>query len=1085
MHNTKALFLRASILLVAAIFNNQPAQAGFTSEENTTSTLEHWQNPSVFRINKLPARAFYYPVTNEEDAFTREPWKQTNYQLLNGTWKFKWVNAVSRAPQNFQTVDYDDSQWDDFAVPANWEVNGYGSPFYHSHYCLKPNTEQIELPLTYNPVGSYRKIINIDKSWDDNQIILHLGAVKSAFYLYVNGQNVGYSEDSKTAAEFDITDFVELGKNTIAMQVFRYSTGSYFECQDMWRVSGIERDVYLYAAPKVRIADFHAQTTLTDNYRTGVLNFTALIGNRTTESAKGYRLAIELLDHNNVKIASKSININNTEKNNDSEVTTQILVPNASVWSAETPYLYQLKMALVNGDGEQQEWVGQHIGFRSSELKGGQILINGQAVLFKGVNRHEHDPVSAHVITRESMRKDVELMKAFNINALRMAHYPHDPYIYYLADKYGLYVMDEANIESHGIGAANQGGAYDPEVHLVNKVEWKDAYIDRVSNMYHRTKNHPSVVMRSLGNESGDGVNLELSYDWLKQQEPNFPVISEQAQLRRHTDAYGQMYASLEQVERFAKTKQDLTRPMILIEYEHAMGNSLGNFNEYWQLFERYPQLQGGFIWDWVDQTFAMKTADGRDFWGYGGDLEPPFAITAKSFSANGLVYADRTPYPYLWEVKHAQQNIGFSLSKASNLAIQDGQGSGQSTQVEIRNKRFFKNLSDIELTWQLLVNGDVVESGDGLILSAEPQSSQIISIPVVAIQHDGKEQLLNLQARLVRAQNLLPEGHIVASEQISLSKLPMPIAAAEKGTNRLSVSDNEERIQLSGKDFDLVISKTSGLISSMIFAGDQLLSSNVNKPVHPNFWRAPTDNDFPQKGYGDQFGVWQHAGSHTELTSISVQKVSSQNTKVLIEQYLPAVESRYFTTYDVYGNGTIDVDVYFYAAPHKRRSYLPRIGTQFVLNKDYQHVAWYGRGPHENYIDRKSSAFVGLYQSTVSELEVPYVRPQENGHRTDIRFLSFVNSKGNGLKFTGLPLLAFNASNFDMHEFDSSEMQVSRRNMHPTDLIEQDHIFVNIDYAQRGVGGTDSWGSKPLYEYTLPWLDYRYQYRIEPVRKD
>jgi beta-galactosidase len=551
---------------------------------------------------------------------------------------------------------------------------------------LKPNTEKIELPLTYNPVGSYRKTINVDNSWDNKQIILHLGAVKSAFYLYVNGKSVGYSEDSKTAAEFDITDFVNVGENTIAMQVYRYSTGSYFECQDMWRVSGIERDVYLYVAPKVRIADLHAQTTLMNNYTAGVLNFSALLENDLGDSADGYSLAIELSNSENQKVVSKLLDIKAITRDENATVETQITLPKANLWSAEIPYLYQLKVALVNPAGERIEWIGQHIGFRSSELKDGQILINGKAVLFKGVNRHEHDPVSAHVITRESMRKDVELMKAYNINALRMAHYPQDPYIYHLADKYGLYVMDEANIESHGIGAANQGWTYNPEMHLVNKPEWKDAYIDRVSNMYHRTKNHPSVVMRSLGNESGDGVNLELSYDWLKTQEPNFPVISEQAQLRRHTDAYGQMYASPEQVERFAKTRQDLKRPMILIEYEHAMGNSLGNFSEYWRLFERYPQLQGGFIWDWVDQTFAMKTEDGRDFWGYGGDIEPPFAITAKSFSANGLVFADRAPYPYLWEVKHTQQNLGFALigSASKNL------------NVTIQNKRFFKDLSDL-----------------------------------------------------------------------------------------------------------------------------------------------------------------------------------------------------------------------------------------------------------------------------------------------------------------------------------------------------------------------------------------------------
>ena len=1083
MHQINRLLLTASTLFTLLVFNNHELQAQSSSvaKNSQKATVEYWQNPSVFRVNKLPARAFYYAVSDEQDAFTKTPWEQQNYQLLNGIWKFKWVDSPNRRPEGFEKVEYDDTKWDDFAVPANWEVNGYGSPFYHSHYCLKPNTEQIELPLNYNPVGSYRKTFEINSSWNDRQIILHLGAVKSAFYLFVNGKKVGYSEDSKTAAEFDVTEFVTQGTNTIALEVYRYSTGSYFECQDMWRVSGVERDVYLYAAPKVRIADIHAQTTLKDNYTTGVLNFSALIANSTSTPVEAYQLEIDLRNHKNEKVATKSIDVKTMKKGGESSVETQIIVPKVLAWSAETPYLYQLKVSLVDTDGGQREWIGQHIGFRSSELKNGQILINGKAVLFKGVNRHEHDPVNAHVVSRESMRKDVELMKAYNINALRMAHYPQDPYIYYLADKYGLYVMDEANIESHGIGAANQGWSYDPKVHLVNKAEWRDAYIDRISNMYHRTKNHPSVVMRSLGNESGDGINLELSYDWLKQQEPTFPVISEQAQLRRHTDAYGQMYASIEQVERFAKTQHDKRRPMILIEYEHAMGNSLGNLNEYWKLFEQYRQLQGGFIWDWVDQTFAMKTDDGREFWGYGGDVEPPFAITAKSFSANGLVYADRTPYPYLWEVKYAQQNLAFSLiENDANEASQPL----QSTRLEIRNKRFFKDLKDLELSWQLLANGQVVKSGEGVKLSATPQSSEIVDIPVVASK-EHKEHFLNVQARLTHPQNLLPAGHIVASEQIALTKTLLPAAAIEKGSDRLSVNDTKERVQLSGKNFKFVISKKTGLISSMEFFGEQLLSSELEKPVHPNFWRAPTDNDFPQKGYGDEFGVWQHAGSNIELTSIKVEKITNRHSKVLVEQYLPAVESRYITTYDVHGNGTIDVDIYFYAAPHKRRSYLPRIGTQFVLNKDYDHVSWYGRGPHENYIDRKSSAFVGLYESSVSELEVPYVRPQENGHRTDIRSLSLVNSEGKGAKFTGFPLIAFNASHYDMHEFDSSELQVSRRNMHPTDLTKQEHIYLNIDYAQRGVGGTDSWGAKPLYEYTLPWLDYRYQYRIEPVAND
>jgi beta-galactosidase len=1054
--SSKQLFTKKTSLLVllGLAFTTINASANKPSSE----TKPEWQNPEIYRVNKLPARAFYYPVQDADNAFTNTPWELPNYQLLNGLWKFNWVNSPKRAPVGFASNDYDDSKWDEISVPANWEVNGYGTPFYHSHYCFSPNAKPPELPLTYNPVGSYRKTITIDESWAKQRIIVHFGAVKSAFYLYVNGKQVGYSEDSKTAAEFDLTDYLNTGENTLALKVHRYSTGSYFECQDMWRVSGIERDVFLFTQPKVHISDVYARTDLSSDYSKGVLDLRVDVSNSASNNAADYALFATLTSAAGEQILSKRLPIKTLKSGKTVTLTHFEELSNVLQWSAETPHLYKLSLALVSSSDDAIEHVGQHIGFRSTELKNGNILINGKAVLFKGVNRHEHDPVTAHVVSRESMRKDLELMKAFNINAIRMAHYPSDPYIYYLADKYGFYVMDEANIESHGVGAANQGWSYDPSTHLVNKPEWKGAYIDRVSNMYHRTKNHPSVVMRSLGNESGDGVNLEAIYDWLKLRDPKFPVVSEQAQLRRHTDVYGQMYAPIEHIERYVKVKQDVTRPVILIEYQHAMGNSLGNFADYWDTFEKYPQLQGGFIWDWVDQTFAMETADGRNFWAYGGDLEPPMSITAKSFSANGLVYADRTPYPYLWEVKKAQQNIGFDWADISER------------EVKVSNKHFFAGLSAYSLRWDLLADGKVVESKGGLSLSSAAQRNEVMALAIATEPAAGVEYFVNLYAILNDATNLLPKGHIVASEQLSLPNIAMKSNNKSKSKSRISQSKTQ--LSLSTSDIKLTISKTSGLVTALEVNGDNLLL----QAAVPNFWRAPIDNDFSQAGYGDKFGVWQHAGSTMQLTSL---KIEDDSTTVVTEHYIRAVESRLFTTYSVTRSGEIDVDVYFYAAPHKRQSALPRLGTQFVLNNNYKQVHWYGRGPHENYTDRKDSAFVGRYASSVSDLYEPYVRPQENGHRSDVRRVAFVNDKGKGIEFVGAPLIGFNASHTNMHDYDASSQQVSKRNMHPTDLPQYDKVFVNIDLAQRGVGGTDSWGAKPLFEYTLPWLDYRYQYKI------
>jgi beta-galactosidase len=971
-------------------------------------------------------------------------------------------------------------------VPANWEINGFGTPFYHSHQCFDKDAIPPELPQHYNPVGSYRQTFTLPDSWKEKQVYLHFGAVKSAFYLWINGKKVGYSEDSKTAAEFDITQFLKAGENQIALQVYRYSVGSYFECQDMWRLSGIERDVYVFATEKVHIKDFHAHTNLKNDYRDGVINFSASIANYDDFVAEGYKLHLVLTkDHE--ALWSTSMDIPPIKPNERNAIQISKVIERPELWSAETPSLYQLSIQLEHSSSpSKSEHIGHLLGFRSTELKNGNILINGKPVLFKGVNRHEHDPYTGHVVSRASMEKDIILMKQFNINAIRMAHYPTDPYMYYLADIHGLYVMDEANIESHGIGAANQGGSYNPSNHLVNKAEWKGAYIARVSNMYHASKNSASVVMRSLGNESGDGPNLEAIYDWLKDQDPFAPVISEQAQLRRHTDAYGQMYAPLRDIKRYAEMKIDPSRPAILIEYQHAMGNSLGNFAEYWDAFEYYPQLQGGFIWDWVDQTFALETSQGEKYWGYGGDLEPPATASSLSFSANGLVYADRTPYPYLHEVKRAQQNIGFRFSLDTKAQQK------QSIALLVSNKYFFKSLNDYQLDWEIIEDGTSIETGSGPALLAEAQQDQKISIEHKVKFNSTKEYFLNLKATTKSKVGALAQGHIVAQAQLPISELPLlseltksdyradsqPIANGGK----IRVAENQNLLEVKTANARFVFNKSNAMLEQ-IYSDDKAL---LTSPIVPDFWRAPTDNDLPIQDYGNALLPFYELGSAMQKVKFDILEKTKHLVRVKTEHYLSSIESRLFITYTIstteQGNGKIDIDTYFYAAPHKKQAELPRIGYRFSLHPSYTQALWYGRGPHENYPDRKLSADIGLYSSTVDDLAVHYVRPQANGLRTDTRILNLQSDSHKTVKFTSTKPFSFSASNIANTEYHTTTEEVQKKNRHPYSQKRSDSIFVNIDYLHRGVGGTNSWGEAPLPQYIIPWLDYQYSVTLELI---
>ncbi len=1029
--------------------------------------LPEWQDPQVFKVNKEPPRASFNPFAQAKDLSSELPWKAENFQLLNGKWKFHWVDHPSKRIENFYEVGFDDSKWDKFPVPANWEINTsgktYGIPFYYSHACFKRPAAPADLNVDYNPVGAYRHQFTIPKNWGGRQIFIHFGAVNSAFYIWVNGKKVGYSEDSKTPAEFDLTPYVKVGENKIALEVYRYSDGSFFECQDMWRISGIERDVYLYSTPKVRLQDYYVDATLDDQYRNGIFNFEAVISNRSEEAANGFSLKADLFDAQQKMVFSQSLKFDAVKKGEMGKSKISVPVTQPKQWSAEEPNLYQLKITLVNNKQEAIEYVNTKVGFRRSELKDGNILINGKAVKFKGVNRHDHDPLTAHVVSREMMRKDIELMKQANINALRASHYPNDPYIYELTDEYGLYVMNEANLESHGLGAANQGDGYDVNQHIVNKPEWRAAYIYRVSNMYERDKNYASVVLLSPGNETGDGPNTEAAWDWLKARGSR-PVIFEQAQQRRHTDAYSQMYASVPEVLYYAEnTYKNDRRPLLLIEYEHSMGNSTGNIKEYWDLFEKYKGLQGGFIWDWVDQNWPLKKKNGDFYWGYGGDLEPKGTYSNVDFCGNGLVRADRSIYNGKFqEVKKVYQNIAITSDDAAK------------GEIKIRNKNFFIDLSKYELSWAVVENGIEVDKGAGIALTAAAEATETIKLNYRFSAKPDAEYFLNLSIQPKANDGLIPKGFSIASEQLDFKAEPLPTAKLADSSTPLSVKEDDSKIEISNAKFSYALDKKSGLVTSLKYGKEELLKGSPK----PNFWRAPTDNDFGEK-FQNKAKIWRTAGDKLELKSIDIKKSETQ-VVISLEHYLPVVESRYKTTYEIASNGEIRVDAWFYAAEHKKQSELPRIGMKFELPLSFDQVEWYGRGPIENYSDRKSAAYVGLYKSTVKDLYTYYSRPQENGYKTDVRRVAFLNKKGEGVEFVGESLIGFGAQVFDVNDY---EFDV-KRGLHPADIKAKDRIFVNIDHRMRGIAGTDSWRTPPLFQYTIPWNDYRYSYRIRPYTK-
>ena len=1029
----------------------------------TYAQIPDWENPSVFRVNKEAAHCTLLPFDSVRNAQKIVMTASKYYKSLNGMWYFKWSKDPQSRPMEFYHDSYDTSEWDTIEVPSNWQLQGYGTPLYSNMiYPFEKDPPRVMStpPEEYtnfnarNPVGSYKRTFAIPAGWQNREVFVNFDGVDSAFYLWINGQKVGYSQDSRTPAEFNITKYLKDGKNTLAAEVYRYSDGSYLEDQDFWRLSGIFRDVYLYSTPKARIRDFFAKPQLDANYKDAVLAVEVEVVNDDADSAHTLKLSAKLLDNKGKQVAQlPTAQTQPIQSGKAKRYTLKTEIKNPNKWSAEVPNLYTLVIALEDADsGKVLETVSSRIGFRTVEIKDGVLQVNGKYVYIKGANRHEHDPDTGHTISRESMIQDIKIMKQYNLNTVRTSHYPNAPMWYDLCDEYGLYVINEANIESHGIGYGKESLAKQPE--------WRDAHLDRIMNVVERDKNHPSVIIWSLGNEAGDGQNFIDATAWIRQHDPSRPIHYEQAKKKPHTDIVCPMYARIPNIIDYAKKNKD--RPLILCEYSHAMGNSCGNIADYWIAIRQHRQLQGGSIWDWVDQGLRkVDPKTGKEFWAFGGNYgdEP----NTRNFCINGLVQPDRKPNPHLHEVKKVYQGI-----HVKEVDLDKGL-------VEIQNEYNFLNLDGfVKATWHVTENGKIVQKGKIKEINIAPESKKQITVPFDSESFNKEsEYLLKIDFALAAKTSWAPKGHLLAWDQFGLKKPSSVRVASGDSSSRLDVLEDADSIKISGKAFTAFFSKSLGALDSYEIKGRQMLV----EPLIPNFWRVPTDNDGGVNAGGSKMpqrlGIWKDAGRKRTIDRVKSDKMGFNEVVVTIEATLNVEDSKLKTQYHVFSDGKIRVKSTL--IPGKDLPNIPRIGMQMKMPDQYANMEWYGRGPHENHWDRKTGAAVGLYSEKVTKPEHVYVRPQENGNKTDVRWMTLTDDRGFGIRITGMPLLSVSAWPYSMEDLAKA--------WHPYEIPDRDYVTVNIDYKQMGVGGDNSWGAKTHPEYTLPAKQYEYEFIIEPVK--
>ncbi len=1018
------------------------------------SQVNDWENPEVFGVNKEAPRATAFPYSNSKEALIGKTKLSTYYKSLNGIWKFNWVYKPADRPVDFYKTDFDVSAWEEIKVPGNWELQGFGTPIYTNiKYPYEKNPPFIN--HSHNPVGSYRRTFELPASWKGREVFLHFEAGTSAMYIWVNGEKVGYSQVTKSPAEFNITPYLKTGENMLAIEVYRWSDGSYIEDQDFWRLSGFDRDVCLYTTDQLRIQDLFVKAGLDTEYKDGLFNLTVDVKNLEKKSVTS-NVKVTLYDaaKNEVLTAQKSIV---AKGNSTSQLVFEKEVEAPKQWSAEIPNLYKLVVELKDRKGKVIEATSTNVGFRTVEIKNSQLLVNGKVVTVKGVNLHEHHQTMGHHVDEATMRKDIEVMKQHNVNAVRMSHYPHSTKWIELCDEYGLYLVDECNIETHGMGATYQSW-FDKKVHPAYMTEWHAAHMDRIHRLVERDKNHPSVIIWSMGNECGNGQVFFDAFKWMKERDNTRPVQFEQAGQEANTDIVCPMYPGMGSMHEYAN-KENPGRPFIMCEYSHAMGNSNGNFKEYWDLIRSKPHMQGGFIWDWVDQGLVAKNKDGEEFWAYGGDLGGEKFTHDENFCLNGVVNPDRTPHPGLMEVKKVYQDILFS---AEDL---------KSAKIKITNEFSFKCLSGYDFKWELQKNACVIKTGSFTAETA-PLSSEIITLDLPELEtKEGVEYFLNVFAYAGKDAPYVPVGHEVAREQFKLSTDEYKPLIKDCNQKVSSDESDEAFIFISNKTV-VEISKSTGYISSYKIAGKELISESLK----PNFWRATTDNDFGNRMQENSKAL-KNAGKNAKLKDISMTKGDGAYI-VKATLSLEGVNANYDLTYTISSGAKIKVDVNYEALDEKAPE-LPRFGMVMALPKAVQNFSYFGRGPWENYSDRNTSSFIGHYSSDVEEQYFAYIRPQENGNKTDVRWVKLVDNDFTGIKIIGEQPLSVSALPFSTEDIDPG---MSKNQKHTTDVKFSDKVYLSIDLAQRGVGGDNSWGALPHKQYRLLDKKYQYSYFILPI---
>ncbi|MBS4220619.1 DUF4981 domain-containing protein [Bacillus sp. FJAT-49711] len=1020
-------------------------------------------NPEVFQLNRMEAHAMLMPFETVKEALEGNRKSSKYFKSLNGQWKFSFCENPEKRNKRFYEADFDSSNWDEINVPAHWQLQGYDYPQYTNvryPWIEKDVIEPPFAPTNYNPVGQYIQTFTVPNAWVDQPVYISFQGVESAFYVWVNGELVGYSEDTFTPAEFDLTPYLQEGENKLAVEVYRWCDASWLEDQDFWRMSGIFRDVYLFSTPKVHIQDFFVTTDLDKKYQDAQLKIQAKISNYFEESIENPVLEARLFDQKQQEVLETPfIAQANISENAEVKISTSSLVKNPLKWSAEHPNLYTLVLILKDSAGQIIETISCKVGFRTFELKDGLMKINGERIVFKGVNRHEFSADKGRAIDYEDMVQDITLMKQHNINAVRTSHYPNNPYLYELCDEYGLYVIDENNLETHGTW-------YYGQQELENTVpgsrsEWTENVLDRCNSMFQRDKNHPSIIIWSLGNESFGGDNFIKMHEFFKEKDPTRLVHYEGVFHYRPSDAASDMestmYITPEDVEKYALAAEKSTseaKPYIICEYVHAMGNSCGNLYQYTELFDKYPILQGGFIWDWRDQALRTETADGIEFLAYGGDFgESP---NDGNFSGDGLIFADGTVSPKIFEVKKCYQNIEFY---DANL---------EKGEITLKNKHLFSDLSDFELRWQIAENGKVVKTGKTDII-VQPNSIANVQLGLALgdLAASQGELILTVSCHLKEKTVWADKGHEIAFEQFMLK---IPAKVEESVSEVLNTDEQEIDFTITGENFSILFNKKTGDLESYKVADLEMLQS----PLAPNFWRAMTDND-RGNGLNERSATWREAGKNRQLKSFNVE-AAEDTIDITITHEIPTYNtSTCKIQYTIKRSGTIDVN--YELTPGSELPEIPEVGILFTMDPKFEDINWYGKGPHENYIDREKGAKIGLYKGKVKDQYVPYLKPQECGNKTEVRWITIKNGNGMGLKVSGHPAIEANVLPFTPFELEEAS--------HSYKLPKSKQTVVRINTKQMGVGGDDSWGKKTHPEFTL-FADqaYQYSFTLSPINK-